>query len=356
MEYRSRKLLVIPCVLVLGLVALNGPRYPTSFSNESGKVIFGKYPALKSVGTNTEMETSHQHAWIKEQEDIQYQRVELLKKGCISKQYESHEFLRIHPPPSLFIVPSHRMMYCAVPKIASSSWKHLFLIVGRYVGVNSKLNQNKLNAYASKVLPRFSHLKNKTEKEDVIELYLKFLFVRHPFSRVLSVFKNKLDPNTKFERASHWQRHLGMSIIKRYRKLDDYKKVARNVKKNYDLKFEEFVKYVGDPKLKPRNGHWNEVYGTCRPCAVSYNFIGKIETMTTDVEYLMKKTKLADDYKFPSMSLSSPTNSSGKKTMESYYQNIPVQDLQNLYRRYTLDFKLFGYPKPDFVNGKIVPD
>ena len=86
-----------------------------------------------------------------------------------------------------------------------------------------------------------------------------------------------------------------------------------------------------------------------------------ISFLLTKDEKVRKQTKwfalkLDEKFTFPSSSLSSPTNSTARRTIESYYKDLPVQDLKNLYNRFKLDFKLFGYPEPDYVNGKIIPD
>ncbi|XP_033105740.1 carbohydrate sulfotransferase 10-like [Anneissia japonica] len=290
--------------------------------------------------------------WIIKQEEIQRQRLALLKKECKSTHYKRNA----HVPVKLFIELSHNLMYCPIPKIASSSWKHMLLILGGCLNADEQLEQHLMSKHAQNCLPMFT-FNGLFQQNNEMDSYIKFLYVRHPFSRVLSAFKNKLDPKTTLKNAGFWQRKFGMNIIRKYRTNKEFYRIKANFKRNYNLKFGEFVKYIGDPKVSRNvstDNHWIEVFNKCDPCSFHYNFIGKMETMAADTDYLMMISKIDKEFEFPSSTLSSPTNSSGRDTVESYYKDLPVQDLKNLYNRYKLDFKLFGYPKPDFENGNII--
>ena len=99
-------------------------------------------------------------------------------------------------------------------------------------------------------------------------LYYSFLFVRHPFERVLSAYRNKLqDPyNTQFQRA------YGSQVLRMLRKnLTDVEyKAGKNVT------FSEFVEYIITTHNKQGyaglNEHWNSVHQLCNPCRIKYDF------------------------------------------------------------------------------------
>ena len=85
------------------------------------------------------------------------------------------------------ISEKHKLTYCWIHKVASSSWNDFFY----------KLNQNKsvgfthLHKAAQKFNPQEKDVPKVTSKP-----YTRFLFVRHPFERIVSAFVDK------FERGS----------------------------------------------------------------------------------------------------------------------------------------------------------
>ena len=195
---------------------------------------------------------------------------------------------------------------------------------------------------------------------------MNFMFTRHPFSRILSSYRNKLDPNSTFERAYHWQAEFGEKIIKLYRYNIDELRVREKKNRNkhehvvspgYDLTFSEFVRYLGDEKNKEsrffNNIHWVDVNRVCSPCSVRYDVIGKLETIEDDAKYILKLANVDDIVDFPSPDISSPTYSFKKDILEQYLEDVPAEYVRDLYKRYLLDFELFGYELPPVASKKL---
>ena len=58
--------------------------------------------------------------------------------------------------------------------------------------------------------------KYKKKRNKILDTYNKFMFVRHPFDRVLSAYKDKLEKKDKESRYD-FHREVGRRIIKKYR-------------------------------------------------------------------------------------------------------------------------------------------
>lgn len=87
-----------------------------------------------------------------------------------------------------------------------------------------------------------------------------------------------------------------------------------------------------------------QVYRLCHPCQVKYDFIGKLETLETDAEHLLKLLKV-DNLHFPS----GARNRTAASWERDWFAKIPIAMRRELYKLYEPDFELFGYPKPDSV-------
>lgn len=113
--------------------------------------------------------------------------------------------------------------------------------------------------------------------------FYKFLFVRDPYSRILSAYVDKLfAPNPVF-----WKT-LAKHQIDRFRP----KSQPRNPC-GADLTFEEYVKAIVENHRKPQESgkvdcHDESFTGACHPCEINYNFVGKMENFTVDSNHILK--------------------------------------------------------------------
>lgn len=86
-----------------------------------------------------------------------------------------------------------------------------------------------------------------------------------------------------------------------------------------------------------------QVYRLCHPCQVKYDFIGQLETLETDAEYLLKLLKVDHFVQFPS----GAQNLTAVSWERDWFAQIPMTMRRELYKLYEPDFELFGYPKPE---------
>ena len=173
--------------------------------------------------------------------------------------------------------------------------------------------------------------------------YYSFMFVREPMERLLSAYNNKfVVPYNQY-----FKERFGRRIIKRYRKNPS----ALSLETGGDVRFDEFVKFITDTKVKNRfNEHWLPFHEQCRPCAVHYNAIGSYDNLNTDVQHVMKEAHIDNIVKFPDASR--PGNKpSTKSLIQEAFVNITVEQVEKLMKIYEIDYEMFNYTHPIVHNN-----
>lgn len=183
-----------------------------------------------------------------------------------------------------------------------------------------------------------------TEQQQVLMDYTKFIVVRHPFERLLSAYRNKLESDQAS--ALYFHQRIGKQIIRSFRPNASNESLTLG----NDVTFMEFVQYLLTPDMSMNyqsnnqsnnqsyNEHWEPISSLCNPCLVKYNVIGKYETLIDD-SGLVLKTLGVDWVTFPAGQRTSGT----AEKLRRYFDNLPISMIRSLYKLYEKDFKLFGY-------------
>ncbi|KAK2858686.1 hypothetical protein Q5P01_003306 [Channa striata] len=240
----------------------------------------------------------------------------------------------------LVVDEDHELIYCYVPKVACTNWKRVMMVLtgrGKYSDpmeipsneAHVPSNLKTLNQYS---IAEINHrLKN----------YLKFLFVREPFERLVSAYRNKF--TLKYNSSFH--KRFGTRIVRRYRKNATQDALLSGA----DVKFKEFAEYLVDPATQrdgPLNEHWQTVYQLCHPCHIHYDLVGKYETLEEDANYLLRLVGVGDSLRFPSYAKSTRTTD---VMTAQFFSNISSQQQAQLYQLYKLDFLMFNYSTPSYL-------
>jgi len=122
------------------------------------------------------------------------------------------------------------------------------------------------------------------ELMELLPSALSFLFVRDPFERILSAYRNKLEGN-----KNTFYKALGTKIVHRYRK-----RSLGGPWPRCGPTFEEFVRFlIAEHAAGKRfDEHWAPVYSFCTPCSVNFTIIGKTETFQRDSEFIIRQAGL----------------------------------------------------------------
>lgn len=181
----------------------------------------------------------------------------------------------------------------------------------------------------------FRYLNDYNPSEIVLRLktYYKFLFVRKPFERLASAYRNKF---VESYNLTFFERIYGSYIIRNFRTTP-----SRNAK----ISFEEFIQYILNGKAEVMNAHWQEYDEICRPCLVWYDFIGYLEDIRQDSSDILKILGLNTQVEFP-LNISSYYKVPSSVLTASYFSKLSRTHKERLLNKYRYDFQMFGYPEP----------
>lgn len=179
-----------------------------------------------------------------------------------------------------------------------------------------------------------------------LSTYFKFFIVRDPFERLISAFKDKFVQNPRFE---PWYKHnIAPAIIRKYRR------AHRGGEGAPGLRFDDFVRYLGDPgrrRLDQQFGdhviHWLSYAELCAPCEIRYSAVGHHETLERDAPFILQAAGIQRLVSYPTIPPGITRYNRSK--VQRYFSGISKRDVRRLYARYQGDFSLFGYPRPDFL-------
>ena len=184
------------------------------------------------------------------------------------------------------------------------------------------------------------------QREWRLKKYRKFMFVRHPLSRIVSAYKNKYQDLSVFRVAPPILKRYATRIMKKYRK----NPTPQELQTGENITWSEWLQYIADPTEQNKfDRHWKEMYKLCSPCAIDYDYIGKLENMKEEADFIMDKLGISRIVRYPGKENSHPTNTT-KGGNEQMFQNATPYQLKRISEIYSPDFELFGYPKPDMLN------
>ena len=242
----------------------------------------------------------------------------------------------------LLLDVKHKVIYAEIPKVASSNWLHVMINMTNMVHVdfvnrtNNKFNflsRRFLNAIGLRYMKRMFV----KEAESTLKMNIyKFVFVRHPFERLVSAFKSKINPGNIVHRHRD-----GAAILRMFRP------DAPFIRHGKGVKFHEFVRWILhlDRTHQHLDEHWCPYYRLCHACQVHYDFIGKYETLDTDAAEVMRQAYNVTNFTFPNETKQHKTGVGGSVTA-AYFKGVSPEDKHKLKDLYRYDFELFGY-NPD---------
>ena len=158
----------------------------------------------------------------------------------------------------------HKVAYCNIPKIASSTWKRILMTSttkGRQLPVpraSHRASDSKQRGLRSLSISQLNR-NPKTRK------YTRFMITRHPVERFISAFYEKIN-STLPNATSSYMKHVIMQqqsmrrSVRKFNKIDEFRNVSFN-------SFARFVLYSTGYAEK-ENIHWKRYAKRCDPCNI----------------------------------------------------------------------------------------
>ena len=229
-------------------------------------------------------------------------------------------------PFHIAVIPSLKILYCVMPKAASRQWRKMLYRFNKGGGRELRLRD----------FPADQH-------KQMWETYFKFTFVREPFERILSAYKDKFVYPRPFDRPV--LRLHGTAILKNFR--PNASQSALETLR--DITFREFIEYLvtkGSNKTTPvMDWHWDNYVNICGMCAINYDFIGHYETFNQDLADFKEAAKLSPEVA-KRFNARAKNISDTASSMLRYYSQIPTEWIDILGRLFKANFDMFNYDFP----------
>ncbi|CAF1062849.1 unnamed protein product [Adineta ricciae] len=245
-------------------------------------------------------------------------------------------------------------------EISVTSLIQIFLHLLRFSSVNSTsptvfLNPHRLNL--KDILPHLNFNYTNSSSDILSPSFTRVLFVRHPFERLVSAYKERIATLEK-DRIQQEPYYDALRKIICYR-FSNKNRTQRSNPKPYSCQsvipsFEHFVQYIlngiDDPSTIIRmDAHWQPYTIICQVCNIRYNFIGKYESFNDDFTLLLKRLNVSDWNKQHHLGASDNRTAEYRRM----YSSLPDQLICGLVRLYKNDLLLFNYQIEDYVNRTI---
>uniref|UniRef100_A0A0P4VTQ8 Carbohydrate sulfotransferase n=1 Tax=Scylla olivacea TaxID=85551 RepID=A0A0P4VTQ8_SCYOL len=287
---------------------------------------------------------------LQEQAAVQADRVRLLTDTCLRHpELATRRHFKIvwdtsRTPP---------LVYCPIYKVASTTWSVYFLRLA-HVKQGEKSKMKKMGDVHTLMNDKYPPPKTNEEKNALFPKSLRFITVRHPFTRLLSAYRDKIE-NVSPRPFQPYFLDLQQAIIKNYRASQ-----SNNTKPTPT--FPEFVQYVIDitenfTTEKDWVEHvvcWTPYWVQCAICSSDFQVVIKLETMDTDVQFLAEVAQLREIQNVQEWLNQNNSHGSSSTVIPDYFGQLTKKQIQLLYQRYKLDFDLFGYSIKEYLSyGRI---
>ncbi|XP_070566135.1 carbohydrate sulfotransferase 9-like isoform X2 [Ptychodera flava] len=239
---------------------------------------------------------------------------------------------------TLYVEDRYKFLYCPIHKVATSNWRRVLMVLAGDVRNESMVGKSHYHDYTSRHMP----LKKYPPEERIkrLKTYKKFMFVRHPFERLLSAYRDKFEMGVKHQ--EWWYMETFGVPIKKWAHPEMSPRELRAQRTN--VTFAEFIGYVvAYANTKRIDMHWEQYHKLCRPCDIEYDIIGKYETLERDSNYVLNAVNAADKVHFPSVKLDNHRTYTSADMILKYLSKLSDEQLKNLRQTYSLDFELFDY-------------
>lgn len=267
----------------------------------------------------------------------QESRRRLLSEVCAKYQPSVTEQLVSQRQVSrVYVEDRTRLLYCEVPKAGCSNWKRVLMVLGGSA-VSTRDIPHDAAHYGNHLRRLESY--DRAGITERLRSYTKVLFVREPFERLVSAFRDKFEsPN------SYYHPVFGRPIISRYRANATHAALRTGA----GVTFREFVQYLLDVRRPVgMDIHWEPVSQLCKPCLLRYNFIGKFERLEEEANFLLQSVGAPRNLTFPDFKDRNPlAERTSSAITQKYFAQLNSTERQKAYDFYYMDYLMFNYPKP----------
>ncbi len=275
----------------------------------------------------------------------QAERLAHLRNACADLKRRAIK-LSVTPPLQYLMGDDiHKLLYCIVSKAGCTMIRTVLAKANiAALGLNLTLPRYEMGIHTPRYLELLKLVRmlklDRTGMLERLKSYYMFMVVRHPFSRLVSVWRDKI-VNIKQSEYKKWPEE----ILRRYRPWL-FDKLPGQSQVNFaevQPTFAEFLQWIAE--TRKQNKHWMPVETACHVCGQSWNAVLRTETMDTDQRILLDQ--LGEDYdasQFPRVhSFTGSPATASSATRLDLFEGVRKDVLGYFMLMYKQDMELFGY-------------
>jgi len=207
--------------------------------------------------------------------------------------------------PQLYLFPEYRFGYIQIPKVASRSIRAAVTAFMSGAAPDEDVDKNLVAEYETRYARHIKHAEIAALARD----HFIFAFVRNPYERIYSCYKNKIEDARAAGGRNIFEKH-GI---------------------DFDVSFDEFVRKVASlPDHKSDRHFRSQAWFLTYEDVLMPAFVGKLEQITEDWAIIHERFGIAPPAQI---------NASSKKPLPK--MSVEVKEM--IFERYLEDFELFGY-------------
>ena len=247
--------------------------------------------------------------------------------------------------------PNQKLTWCPVLKASSRSWRRfLFDVDGGRKSAFAKAIVRATAAVKDVSSVLTDAISRPLTVKDATLTSKSVLITRHPFDRLVSAFRDKLE---RSHQGGFYHDAFGRDIVNEFRPRAVEKFGASHFAPdnnfgaplaekgrrdaNYPI-FWEFVQYLRRLDHRRFDEHWLPISVFCSVCEIDYRFIFRFEAMSTEVTWLKKLLDPKNAVNFEWGKRHEVDN-----ITEAYMATLSSEDIEALNALFKDDFIMFGY-------------
>lgn len=232
---------------------------------------------------------------------------------------------------NIVVSETNKLMYCPIPKAASSNWKYLIRKLDGFPDYEDLSIAHDRNKSSLRYLTDYSPLE--VERLLADKQYFKFTFVRNPYMRLLSCYMDKFRNTEGNYTSTKYIPFLADAFSWRYaRSIDPF--VAPRPS------FRSFIDAVFAANPQCMNHHWRPQTLLCGFDFIKYDFVGRMENLSTDARHVLQAIGHPEE-RFPTHhDINFPPSGASWELAQRLYSSEMMFKVRTLYAK---DFKLLQY-------------
>ncbi len=188
------------------------------------------------------------------------------------------------------------------------------------------------------------HVLSDMERKHIVKTYYKYTIVRHPLERMVSGYRDKIEPPLVHGRNISMDR-MQLPIVERFQ-ADEYKQWQQSgFSFPMKIPFHVYARWVIEIRDMYLNEHFEPVIANIYPCRIKYDFYGNFKQLVTDMRAIADKFHVPHDY-----IMEHGYHHPGEKTQElvqSYFTLLDEDMRRKVFQEFyqDLDFYYHLYPE-----------